>query len=178
MIKAVPISLGVLLLLATSAALPAQTSPTDIAVTEAIKRQADTILLRNKLVEAKTVEARGDTVQAAKLYSEAEALAEQIGSGIDAEKAQAIAGMTATRLTLARQAQSRGMLHDADTEVKQILKVDPQNAAAIAFKKQNDQLMVVTKGKYPDSQTMEQIPIVAADKTQAATLVQDGKVAL
>ena len=155
--------------------LPAQNSPTEEAVKEAVKRQADTITLRNKLVEARNVEGRGDVVQAAKLYQEAEALVDQIGSGIDAEKAQTLAGLTATRLTLARQAQSRGDLYEADTQVNQVLKADPQNAPALAFQKGNEQMEEALKGKLPSTQVVEQVPIIANEKTEAGTLVQDGK---
>jgi hypothetical protein len=173
--KAVSISLGLILLLAGAAMLPAQNSPTEEAVKEAVKRQADTITLRNKLVEARNVEGRGDVVQAAKLYQEAEALVDQIGSGIDAEKAQTLAGLTATRLTLARQAQSRGDLYEADTQVNQVLKADPQNAPALAFQKGNEQMEEALKGKLPSTQVVEQVPIIANEKTEAGTLVQDGK---
>ena len=67
------------------------------------------------------------------------------------ETAQTISGLASTRLTLARQAQSQGDYQEADTEVIQVLKVDPQNAAALAFKKQNDQMLAAMKGKMPDA---------------------------
>ena len=156
--KAVSISLGLILLLASAAALTAQTSPADVAVTEAVKRQADTILLRNKLVEARSVEGRGDVVQAAKLYQEAEVLVQQIGSGIDAEKAQTLAGLAATRLQLARQAQSRDDLEGAGIQVNQVLSADPQNAAALAFKKQNDQMIVAMAGSGPAKRDWTKFP--------------------
>ena len=57
----------------------------DAAVNEAILRQANTIVLRQKLSDAKAVAQRGDIVNAAKLYQESVTLADQIGSGIDPE---------------------------------------------------------------------------------------------
>src|ERR1039458_79005 len=107
MTKAAPLSLGFILLLAAAAMLPAQTSPTDAAVNEAVLRQANTIILRQKLLDAKNTAAGVDLPGTAKLYEDAYALVEQIGSGIDAEKAQTISGLVSTRLTLARQAQSQ-----------------------------------------------------------------------
>ena len=146
--KAVPLSLGLILLAVSAATSPAQTnSPEDMAVTEAVLRQANTIVLRQKLVDAKSAAARGDLVSAAKLYQEAEGLVQQIGSGIDVEKAQTISGLASTRLTLARQAQSQGKYLEADTQVVQVLKVDPQNAAAITFKRQNDQILAANEGQ-------------------------------
>jgi tetratricopeptide (TPR) repeat protein len=178
MTKAALLSLGFIILLASAAALSvsAQTSPTDVAVNEGVVRQANTIVLRQKLADAKSAGARGDLVAASKYYEEAYALTQQIGSGIDAETAQTVSGLVATRMQLARQAQSNGDLHEADTQVKRVLKVDPKNQAAIAFKKQNDQMIASMRGKVPDAQTLEQIPAIVNDKTDAATLVQDGKI--
>ena len=139
--------------------MPAQTSPTDAAVNEAVLRQANTIILRQKLLEAKNTQLRGDLPAAAKLYEDAYTLVEQIGSGIDTEKAQTISGLASTRLALARQAQSQDDLREADTQVNRVLKVDPQNPAALAFKKDNDQLLATMRGKMPDEATVQQIPV-------------------
>ena len=82
--KAASLSLGFILLAVSAATSPAQTnSPEDMAVTEAVLRQANTIVLRQKLADAKSAAARGDLAGAAKLYQEAYALVQQIGSGID-----------------------------------------------------------------------------------------------
>jgi tetratricopeptide (TPR) repeat protein len=176
MTKAVSLSLGFILLLASAAALSAQTSPADLAVNEGVVRQANTIVLRQKLADAKSAAARGDLVAAAKYYEESYALTQQIGSGIDAETAQTVSGLVSTRMQLARQAQANGDLREADTQVKRVLKVDPKNQAAIAFKKQNDQMIAAMRGKIPDAQTLDQIPAIVNDKKDAATLVQDGKI--
>jgi tetratricopeptide (TPR) repeat protein len=175
MTKAAPLSLGFILLLAAAAMLPAQTSPTDVAVNEAVLRQANTIILRQKLLDAKNTALRGDLPGAAKLYEDANALVEQIGSGIPEEKAQTISGLASTWLTLARQAQSQGDLHEADTRVRRVLKVDPQNPAALAFKKNNDRALASMRGKMPDEATSQQVQYITKDKTEAGTLVQDGK---
>ena len=175
MTKAVSLSLGFIFLLATGVSLPAQNSATDAAVNEGVVRQANTIVLRQKLAEARSAAATGDLSAAAKYYEDSYTLVQQIGSGIDAEKQQTIAGLSATRLQLARQDQGNGDLNAANTEVNRVLKVDPKNAAAIAFKKQNDQMLVLNRGKTPDPQTVEKIPGIMNEKTDAATLVQDGK---
>jgi tetratricopeptide (TPR) repeat protein len=176
MTKTISFSL-VFILLATSAVVsPAQTnSAVDMAVNEAVLRQANTIVLRQKLMDAKNADARGDLATAAKLYQEAFELVKQIGSGIDVETAQAVAGLTSSRLELARQAQSRGNLREADTEINQALNADPQNADALAFKRKNDQMLAAMKGKMPDEATVQQVPYLVKDKTEAGTLVRDGK---
>jgi len=175
MTKAVSLSLGFIFLLAPATGFSASTSAEDAAVNQAVLNQANTIVLRQKLMDAKSAASRGDLVGAVKLYEDAYVLVERVGSGIDAESAQTISGLTATRLELARRAQSRGDLLDADKEVNRVLKVNPHNSAALAFKKQNDQMIAAMQGRMPDPATVDQIPALAKEKTDAATLVQDGK---
>jgi tetratricopeptide (TPR) repeat protein len=175
MTKAVSISLGFMLALATACVAPAQSNPTDVAVNEAVLRQSYTIVLRQKLADAANAAARGDLNAAAKFYEDAYTLVTQIGSGIDAETAQTIAGLTSTRMQLARNAQQQGDLREAGMQVARVLKVDPQNAAAIAFKKQNDQMIAALRGKVPDDTTLQQVPAIENEKTDADTLVRDGQ---
>lgn len=178
MIKAVSLTLGLILLMDSSAILRAQNSPTDIAVSEAVLRQADTIVLHQKLDQAKFALDHGDIPTAAKYYEQADTLVEQIGSGggIDAEKAQTIAGLSSTWLTLARQAQDNNRYLEAEKDVNLVLKADPQNPAARAFQKQLEQTITMMKGTIPDTATMEEIPAIVNQKTDAATLAQDGRV--
>ncbi len=176
MIKAVSVSLGLILILAGPAVLPAQTnSPANMAVTEAVLRQANTILLRQKLLQARDAVAHGDLVVAAQLYEDAYALVQQIGSGIPDETSQTVSGLVSVRLELAREAQDAGDLQAANLQVTRALKVDPQNPAAIAFKKQIDQKIASLRGKIPDAATLQQVPTIANEKTEADTLVRDGK---
>ena len=175
MIKSAYLYLGLAALLALPAAVPAQDNSAALAVNEAVLRQAKTLDLRAKLNEAKAVAQHNDVIGAAKLYQEAVTLAQEIGSaGIEAESQQANAGLAAASLALAREAQARQDYHEADTRIKVVLKADPKNATALAMKIQNDQLMAAAKGHQPDPATLDQLPVVSAQKTQAATFVQDG----
>ncbi|MGP8020033.1 MAG: hypothetical protein ACLPRE_03435, partial [Limisphaerales bacterium] len=120
MTKAVSVPLGFsfILILAGTLMSPAQTnSPADMAVTEAVLRQANTVVLRQKLVQARDAAAHGDLVVAARLYEDAYDLVEHIGSGIPDETAQTISGLVAVRLELAREAQRQGDLRDAGTDM-------------------------------------------------------------
>ncbi len=175
MTKAAILLIGLAALLALPAAAPAQDNSTAIAVNEAVLRQANTIVLRQKLVAARRASQAGETVAAAKLYQESCELVQQIGSGIDSEANQAITGLASTRLELARAAQSRGDLREAATQAQQVLKMDPKNPEALAFKKQNDQMIAAMKGQIPSAAALEQSSQVAAKKVDASTLVQDGK---
>src|SRR5580693_3342105 len=134
MTKAAYITLGLAVLVLIPATVPAQEDPAAVAVTEAVLRQANTIVLRQKLSDARVVAQRGDMVNAAKLYQESVTLADSIGSGIEPERQQAVAGLVYTRMALARAAQSRGDYIEAGAQVQQVLNVEPKNTAAIAFK--------------------------------------------
>ena len=114
MIKALTIPICVSILLATVTMSPAQ-SDTATAVNEALRRQADRITLRQKLTDARVAEQRHDLVAAAKDYDEAWTLIEGIGPGVEAEKKQTVAGLTATRMALAKDAEDRGDYRDAKT---------------------------------------------------------------
>jgi len=179
MTKAVSVPLGFILILAGAFLLPAQTnSPVDMAVSEAVLRQANTVVLRQKLVQARDTAARGDLVAAAKLYEDSYSLVQQIGSGISAESQDTISGLVSARFELAREAQRRGDVQDlleANTQISRVLKVDPKNSAALDFKKQNDRLIAALRGKVPDDATLQQVPTIASEKMGADTLVRDGK---
>ena len=117
MTKAALLFLGLAALLALPVAVAAQdnsaTSAVNEAVNEAVLRQANTIVLRQKLAEARGACQAGDTVAAAKLYQESCDLVSKIGSGIDLEAAEAVSGLAKTRLALAQADQSHGDLRDA-----------------------------------------------------------------
>ena len=175
MTKAALLFLGLAALMALPAIASAEDNSTAIAVNEAVLRQANTIVLRQKLDDARRIAQAGEIATAAKKYQEACELAEQIGSGIDAESAQAVNGLATCRLALARDAQAHGDLREAGTQVQQILKVDPKNPAALDFKKQNDQMLAAMKGNIPSAATTELVPQINNQKLEAKTLVQDGK---
>ena len=175
MTKAAILFLGLAALIALPAVAPAQDSPAATAVNEAVLRQANKIVLQQKLLDARRASQAGETVAAAKLYQESCELAQQIGSGVDAETAQAINGLSVTRLTLARDAQAHEDLHEAGIQAQQVLKADPKNPAALAFKKQNDQMIAARKGRLASPEVLEQVPQVAAQKLDSKTYVQNGK---
>jgi tetratricopeptide (TPR) repeat protein len=176
MIKAVSLSLGLLLLLDASTRLPAQSNPTDVAVNEAVLRQARTVELRQKLIDAKKAADSGDLRVAAKYYQDANVLVTEIGSGIDLERGQTLDGLSKVWLTLARDAQRAGNYREADRAVKQVLNADPQNTEALAFKRQNDRLIDSLKGRIPDAETLDQIPAAIEQHQAAGTHVQNGRV--
>ena len=97
MMKAATLLLALTLLLTATSAFAAQPPPQEAAVNEAVYRQANQIALRQKLVDARAAQDRHAPATAAKLYDDAWDLVQNIGSGVDAEREQAVTGLAAAR---------------------------------------------------------------------------------
>jgi type II secretory pathway component GspD/PulD (secretin)/tetratricopeptide (TPR) repeat protein len=175
MMKAVTFSLALTLLLTAVLASKAQTPPQETAVNEAVYRQANHITLREKLADGRAAQDRGARAIAAKLYDDAWDLVQKIGSGVEAEREQTIAGLAAVRLELARAAQRHGDYKEAGTQVDDVLRVDPTNAAAIEFKSGNEKLLAEQRGTIPSEEVRSQVPAILEERVKAETLVRDGK---
>lgn len=148
---------------------------TELAVREAVRRQAFTIELRQKLEEAQRAEQRKDFATAAKLYEACFDLAQKIGPGVEAETQNIVAGLVSVRLELAKQARSRKALQEADAQIRAALRADPKNKAALQFKSENDRLIAEQAGTIPSAEVVDKLPEVRSNKVNAATCVQDGK---
>ena len=147
----------------------------DTATQNAVMRQAYTIELHQKLDEANMAVQQKNLPAAAKLYEDAYTLVQQIGPGIQAEAAQTVSGLTSVKMELAREDQREGDYRGADEMVSRVLIVNPGDPEAIEFKKQNDQLIAQTRGTRPDMATLERVPAIQNQKTDAATLARDGQ---
>src|ERR1035441_2279519 len=175
MIRAATLSLALILLLTAVPPTSAQTSPEEAAVNEAVYRQANRITLRQKLADARAAQDRHALASAAKMYDDAWELVLKIGSGVDAERDQSIAGLTAVRMELARAAQGHGDYKEARTQVDDVLRVDPTSAVAIEFKNSNEKLLAEQHGTIPSEEVRAQVPAIMEEKAKASTLVHDGK---
>lgn len=156
MIKAASVSVGLAVFLATATFTWAQTVPTDDAVQEAVRRQADTLVLRQKLADAQDALARNDVAGAARLFQSAEELVTQIGSeNVAGEAADAKTGLVDTNMKLAHDAEAAGDFKGAITRVDVILKADPTNDQAKTYKKSLEDKVESLKGKIPDDTTKD-----------------------
>ncbi|SVC97520.1 uncharacterized protein METZ01_LOCUS350374, partial [marine metagenome] len=165
--------LGVIVLPSAQAQTPAQN-----AAQEVVRRQAAIIELRNKLAEAKTVENTGNLLAAAILYEEAQKGVESIGinaSGIDAERAASLEGLTRVRLALGEKYVTSGNLTEARKQVQRVLVLSPGNLTARGQLQAIDTRLEKLRGRMPTEETIEDVKDVIEEKIQAATLVQDGK---
>jgi general secretion pathway protein D len=149
--------------------------PEEAAVNEAVYRQANRITLRQRLADARAAQDRHALASAAKLYEDAWELVLRIGSGVDAERDQTIAGLTAVRMELARAAQARGDYKEARTQVGDVLRVDPTSAVAVEFKSKNEKLLAEQRGKIPSEEVRSEVPAIIEEQVKASTLVHDGK---
>ncbi|MEK7706727.1 MAG: hypothetical protein AAB380_01870, partial [Verrucomicrobiota bacterium] len=178
MTKAASLSLGLIMLIGTTAITWSQSAPTDAAINEAVRRQANTILLRQKLSDARSAELRKDPAAAVKLYEDAYKLVQDIGDTVSPEATTTVAGLVAVRLELARAAQNRDDLDEAKTQAARVLKVDPKNEAGLAFMKQNEKMLADQRGRRPTAAAVERAAATQIEKTEAATMVQDGRLLL
>ncbi len=154
----------------------AQVTPAQDAVTESLRREAAKIELRQKLVDAQAAQKRGDIHAAARLYSESLLLTKRIGTGVEAEYQQVLTGLVQTQLTLAENAQRRGEFDQADLHANIVLKEDPKNTTALAFKAENARVRAAMSGLMPSQDTIARLPEAHNDRVTASTHVQNGKV--
>jgi tetratricopeptide (TPR) repeat protein len=177
MTKAVLFPISIIILMAATA-VPAQTNAPYVmtAANQAVIREANTIILRQKLAAANAAVQQRDLVAAVKLYEDAYNLVTSIGPmSIPQEASATVSGLVSVRMELAHEAERQGDLHTADMQVSRVLTIDPTNAEAIAFKKQNDLLIAQTRGQQPDMATQAEAPAIQSQKTDAATLARDGQ---
>jgi tetratricopeptide (TPR) repeat protein len=175
MTKAAILATGLTFFLASGVSTFAQAPAEEAAVNEAIYRQANRITLRQRLVEARTAQERGELAVAAKLYDSAWDLVQKIGTGVDEEAAQVRVGLAAVRLELARAAQKRGDLREARTQVADVIRVDPSNLEAQQFNRENEKMLRESVTKMPSEEAVNRVPGIVEEKVKAGVLVQDGK---
>jgi len=173
--KAITITAGLFLLLATLAPAQAQPTPAQLAQDEAVRREEALILLRQKLAGAQAAEKVGSLVEASKLYEEAYDRGVYVGDLAEAEMRQVIAGLVQVRMKLADADLKTGNLEDAHTHVIRVLKVDPKNAEALKLKATVDEMLAAQIGRAPSKEVLARVPEVREEKIKYAQLVQDGR---
>ena len=150
-------------------------TPTEDAATENVRREEKSIVLRTTLTTAKAVEQRGDILGAAKSYGDALMLADQLGNSVEAEKSIARQGVVRTRTALAVGAAKINDFREADLQIKQARKADPNDLGAIAFEKTNNKNLELTRFKTPSDGALEQVAPYRTNMVAARILVRDGK---
>jgi type II secretory pathway component GspD/PulD (secretin)/tetratricopeptide (TPR) repeat protein len=179
--KVVKTSLIVLLICAPARFASAQADASQTAQEEAVRRQDAIIQLGQHLSDAKAAEAKGRFPEAGKAYEAAIALFPRLGQGdpkVEAQRAEVVAGFVKIRLSLARRAQEKADLGEADRQIKRALNVDPQNETVLALQRANDKAMLAAQGTIPTPGMVSRIPEFKAEKVRSYELVQDGRVLL
>ena len=176
MIRSFQLFLGLSVFAASAVTGLPQTAGTDAAITEAVRREADIITLREKIIAAQSAQRRGDLESAAKTYEQCLTLVEGIGSGrIGPETEAVVSGFTDVRLQLAKSAQKKGNLREADTQIARVLKVNPTHKEALAFKADNDFRLQEMAGLMPDDKTIDRVPGWQQERIDNSTKVQNAK---
>jgi general secretion pathway protein D len=150
-------------------------SDSEAAVAESVRRQAAKVMLRQQIAEAQAAENRRDTPTAARLYSKCWDLILSIGTDVDQEIQVVRSGAGRTHMDLAYAAQRAGNLHEADVHIKELLRIDPSNVAALDFKANNDKLILAAIPNNPSPETEALVPSILAANRTNAQLVQDAK---
>ena len=147
---------------------------------EIVRREEALIVLRMKLEQADALKAEGELMKSALLYEEAVRQLEIVGeiSQVEVERARTLEGMSAVRLKLASMDQRGGRLVEADKQVVRVLKLNPNDPAAIKFKEANDKLLEENRGRIPSRETLALLPEIEETKVGASILVQDAKILL
>ncbi len=153
----------------------AQNDASTVAADVAVRMQEKVIQARNRLAEAKVAETRKETLAAAQQYNKALELVQGIGTSADAERNEAIAGLSRTTLQLADQAMRRGEYDQAKLHIDRVLKVDPGNKIARDMRAENDRLTVANQGLVPHKEALDTIATTETNRIEAAKLVQDAK---
>ncbi len=165
---------SVLLVAATSQGVLGQSAGLS-AEEEAIHREEKKILLRQTLESARQCEKQNDLGAASKSYERAWDLVEQLGTSVEAERAETTQGFAAVRLKLANAAIKEGEYREADVHLKRVLAVDPNNTLAKQIKKDNDARLAAMKGRTPDDAVLQKIPEHQQELIKAGTHEQNGR---
>jgi type II secretory pathway component GspD/PulD (secretin)/tetratricopeptide (TPR) repeat protein len=153
----------------------AQNDAPAVAADVAVRMQERVINARTRLAEAKVAEARKEILAASQQYNKALELVQGIGPSADAERNEAIAGLSRTTLQLADQSMKRGDFDEAKLHIDRVLKVDPNNRLARQMRVENDKLTEENKGLTPNKEALDTIAVTETNRIKAAKLVQDGK---
>jgi tetratricopeptide (TPR) repeat protein len=173
MIKAVKTSLILILLFAGVEQSRGQ-SPADEAGLEAVRREANKILMRKTIDEARVARTRGDIQEAIFKYEESWRLAQNL-TGVETERAQIQAELTPIRVELAKKAQSRGDLAEADTQLKRALAIHPTDVVARKEKTDNDARVLASQGKKPSEAVTSRAEEFNRERIATSTKVQDAR---
>src|ERR1051326_196764 len=150
-------------------------TPAEDAVFEGVRRQEASIRLRNSLAAAHEAQLKGYHFEATKLYVDCLDLIKKFGLAADFESKQAVAGLIASRLQLAQNAQRIGDLTEADTQINGVLKLDPKNEVALKFKKENDKLLQMQAGRVPNQKGLDMLPKTEQQRIDRGTQMQNAK---
>src|SRR3954468_8331993 len=174
MIKAVKTSLILLLLCGGSIQAHAQAGLDDAASAEAVRRQAARIQLRRTIDEARLARSRGEIPMAVQKYEAAWTTAQGL-LNVDAERNEIKGELIPIRLELARQEQSRGNLGEADTQIKNALRLDPTNDAARKAKGENDERIDAERGKVASEKVTSRTDEFQNERIGTSTMVQGAR---
>src|SRR5581483_6098897 len=137
-----------LFVLLAAPVLRAQSGGGDVnaAAEEAVRRQAATISLNQKLILARDAVGRHDYIAASKIYEDCYALVQKIGAGVEPQTQEVVGGLSTVLLELAHEAQRHQDYNIADERIRRVLIISPRNRVALDCKRDNDKWLAAQAG--------------------------------
>ena len=143
---------------------------------EAVRRQETTGVMKRTLARAEASRKQKNFWAAAVLYEATLAHSRQLGGvNVDVETRRAIAGLTTSRLGLAKAANKQWDFAAADQHMARLLDLDPKNKKALEYRAYNRAVAKAHKGRTPSIEVRKRAAAHVAQKKEVDTLVQDGK---
>ena len=168
----------IFLLLATPALRAQSLSPdAQAAADEAVRRDANKIILHNNLQLAQMAQQQGDVEKARRLYEDCYGrIMNSIGEiAVPNEKQQVVSGLVTILFIQAHRAEESRNYQVADDLYARILLINPGNPDALAAQRENKKNLDRYAGHMASQPLIEQIPSWHTNEIKIATMVQDGK---
>lgn len=143
---------------------------------EATRRQETMAVMKRTLARATGSEKQKNYWAAAFFYEAALAHSRQLGGvNVATETKQAFAGLSKSRIALAKAATKQREFEEADRQIVRLLRLDSENKKALEYRDYNRAVAKAHEGKTPSRETLARAGVMMRQKAEINTMVQDGK---
>jgi tetratricopeptide (TPR) repeat protein len=143
---------------------------------EATRRQATTGVMKRTLARASASEKQKNYWAATFFYEAALARSRQLGGvNVGVETKRAMAGLSNSRIALAKAANKQREFEEADRQIVQLLRLDPENKKALEYRDYNREVAKAHEGRTPSRETLARAGVMMRQKAEINTMVRDGK---
>lgn len=148
----------------------------EVVQDEATRRQETLGRLKRTLARAEASRKAKNHWAATSLYEATLKLSHALGGvNVEDETGRAMAGLTTSRLALAKTANKQRDFAGAELHMKALLAIDPQNKKAQKYLDYTRAVAKAHKGKVPSPEVMALVKKREVERKDVSVLVQDGK---